>query len=317
VHTGSSDGRVNNDNLEWYHIPTIFNVLEEQGKSWSVFYNSGINSFTYLQFPYLGGLRDHFYHYPKFKILCSAAADAAPSAKLPAYSFVEPRFMASFFGLEQPNDYHPPHNICRGEKFLADVYQSIRKSPYRDKIMLVIMFDEHGGCFDHVPPPSGAAKPMPCPESRDGKFKFDRFGVRIPAIVISSYVEPGTVFRASPGEAPFDHTSIPATLRDWLKLNTDPTKFLPSPRIAAAPTLDRVLTRAKGNENNNWPDIVATCAIDGSDITPNMPLNDVQRGLFAGAKTNQSTLHPGFVNMEAKKLGTVEDGANFLRPEDG
>jgi len=60
VHTGSSDGHVNNDNLEWYHIPTIFNVLEDQGKSWGIFYNSEINSFTYLQFPYIGGLRDRF-----------------------------------------------------------------------------------------------------------------------------------------------------------------------------------------------------------------------------------------------------------------
>jgi len=83
--------------------------------------------------------------------------------------------MAGWFGLETTNDYHPPHNICRGERFLAEVYQLIRNSPYRDKIMLVITFDEHGGCFDHVPPPTGAIAPLPCPLSRDGKFKFDRY----------------------------------------------------------------------------------------------------------------------------------------------
>lgn len=315
VHTGSSDGHVDNDNLEWYHIPTIFNILNDQGKSWGIFYNSGVNSFTYLQFPYIGGFRDNVRQYSEFDDLCKAAANADPSDKLPSYSFVEPRFMASLFGGDQPDDYHPPHNICRGEQFLAGVYQSIRNSPYRDKIMLVVLFDEHGGCYDHVPPPTGAVAPQPGPVSRDGKFKFDRFGVRVPAIVVSSYVEPGTVFRANDGEAPYDHTSVLATLRDWLKLNGDPSKFLPSPRIAAAPTLDRVLTRKAGNENKNWPDIQATCTIDGSDISPNMVLNDVQRGLIAGAKVNQSTTHPGYVNIQAKQLGTLQDAEQFLHPD--
>lgn len=134
VHTGSSDGHVNNDDLEWYHIPTIFNVLQDQGKSWSIFYNSSVNSFTYLQFPYIGGFRDNVRHYPTFLDLCKAAADAPSSQKLPAYSFVEPRFMAGWFGLgDQPNDYHPPHNICRGEQFLAEVYQAIRNTPIETK----------------------------------------------------------------------------------------------------------------------------------------------------------------------------------------
>ncbi len=316
IHTGSSDGHVNNDDLEWYHIPTIFNVLEDQGKLWEVFFNSGINSFTYLQFPYLGGLRDHFHDYSDFEERCKAQPDADPSQKLPEYSFVEPRFLSGWFGLgEQPNDYHPPHNICRGEQFLANVYRAIQKSPYRDKIMFVVTFDEHGGCYDHVPPPTGAQAPQPCPLSRDGKFKFDRFGVRVPAIVVSSYVEPGTAFRAAEGEAPYDHTSIAATLRDWLKLDSGPGKFLPSPRIAAAPTLDRVLIREKGNENTNWPDITTTCTIDGSDISPDMPLNDVQRGLIAAAKMKQTHTHPGFVNMQAKQLKTFEHGASFLQPD--
>jgi len=134
--------------------------------------------------------------------------------------------MASWFGLgKQPNDYHPPHNICRGETFLAELYNTIRKSPYRDKILLLITFDEHGGCFDHVPPPTGAKPPMPSPVSRDGEFHFDRFGVRVPAIVVSSYVESGTVFRAADNQIPYDHTSIPATLGDWLSLASDPANF--------------------------------------------------------------------------------------------
>lgn len=314
VHTGSSDGHVNNDMYEWYHIPTIFNVLEDQGKSWGIFSAASVTpSLTYWQLPYLGGLRERAQqNYTTFKQLCCAPTTAPADEKLPAYSFIEPRFNAELFGLEQPNDYHPPHNICRGETFLANVYAAVRSSPYRDKIMLVIMFDEHGGCYDHVAPPTGAVAPLPCPVSRDGKFKFDRFGVRIPAIVVSSYVEPGTVFRASPGEAPYDHTSILATLRDWLNLAADPAKFLPSPRITSAPTLDRVLTRIKGNENSAWPEISPKCTIDGSDISPATPLNDVQKSLIvAAAVKNQGDGHIPTA-QEVKKFTTYAHGAEYL-----
>jgi phospholipase C len=314
AHTGSSDGHVNNDNYEWYQIPTIFNVLEAQAISWGVFFDAELTpSLTYWQLPLLGGLRDKVRRYSAFKELCAAPATADPDQKLPAYSFLEPRFVAEFLGAMQPNDYHPPHNICRGETFLADVYQAIRKSPYRDRILLLVTFDEHGGCYDHVPPPTGAAPPEPWPVSRDGQFKFDRFGVRVPAIVVSSYVEPGTVFRAGAGEAPFDHTSILATLRDWLKLPTEPGKFLPSPRIAAAPTLGRVLLRAAGNENKNWPDITPKCAIDGSDISPATPLNDVQKSLIVATHVLNDTDHPAVVAQAVKHcVHTYEHGAKLL-----
>ena len=103
------------------------------------------------------------------------------------------------FKIDYPEDYHPPHNVCRGEQFLAQIYEAIRSSPYRNEILLVITYDEHGGCYDHVPPPANAAPPEPEPVSRDGRFHFDRFGVRVPAIVVSSYVRAGTVFRAPQG----------------------------------------------------------------------------------------------------------------------
>ena len=136
--------------------------------------------------------------------------------------------------------------------------------------------------------------------------------MRIPAIVVSSYVEPGTVFRASPGEAPYDHTSTLATLRDWLNLAAEPTKFLPSPRITSAPTLDRVLTRAKGNENSAWPEISPKCAIDGSDVSPNTPLNDVQKSLIvAAAVTKPGAEHMPIVK-EVKKFKTYAHGAEYL-----
>jgi phospholipase C len=324
VHAGSSDGHINNDNYELYDIPTIFNVLESQGKSWGVFHDTTlIPSLTLGQFlGQLGTLQDHFYHYDVFQQLCQASPTSPLAAQLPAYSFVEPRFTPELglFDIDYPEDYHPPHNVCRGEQFLADVYQSVRNSPYRDKILLVIIFDEHGGCYDHEPPPSGAAVPQPSPVSRDGQFDFSRFGVRVPAIVVSSYVQPGTVFRASPNEPPYDHTSVLATLRDWLSLDSDPKNpFLPSPRIQKAPTLDRVLILNEQNKNTNWPVITAQCTVGADDQSLQTPLNDVQKSLIATAirQNNANPTDPATVAnaaQTAKSLQTYQNAMDLLHP---
>jgi phospholipase C len=321
LHAGSSDGHINNDNYELYDLRTIFNVLEERGISWGVFYDTTlIPSFTLGQFfPRLCGFPDRFHKFSTFARLCRAAANASAAEKLPAYSFVEPRFVPELGLLEVdfPNDYHPPHNVCRGERFLADLYQSVRSSPYRDDIVLVVLFDEHGGCYDHVPPPTGAVAPEPGSVSRYGDFRFDRFGVRVPAIVVSSYVQPGTVFRAANGQSPYDHTSILATLREWLNLAGDPAHpFLPSPRIAAAPTLQPVLTLSGQDRSTSWPDITAQCSVGGDDKGLSAPLNDVQRSLIATALRLRSDATPDVLATArvAKSLATYQRAFAFLHP---
>jgi phospholipase C len=323
VHTGSSDGHINNDDYEPYDISSIFNVLESQGKSWSVFHDTTyIPSLTLAQFfPQLAMHDDHFYKYDSFKKRCRANANASHGKKLPQYSFIEPRFTPELglFEINYPSDYHPPHNICRGEQFLADVYQSVRNSPYRDKILLVITFDEHGGCYDHVPPPTGASAPEPCPSSRDGTFDFSRFGVRVPTIVVSSYVLPGTVFRASPGITPYDHTSLLATLRDWLGLQNDPkNSFLPSPRIKNSPTLECVLTEDDSNKTSDWPEITATCIIGNDDKSLHTPLNGVQKSLIAAVRQNSgSPTTPETIAQikDVSDLKTYEHAINFMHPD--
>jgi phospholipase C len=235
------------------------------------------------------------------------------------------------FKVDYPQDYHPPHDVARGESFLAEVYQAIRNSPYRDAILLIVTFDEHGGCYDHVPPAAGAAPPYPGPISRDGTFDFSRFGVRVPAIVISSYIRPGTVFRASDGEAPYDHCSILSTLRDWLRLDGNPAHpFLPSPRIKAAPTLNRVLTLSEADKRIDWPDITASVSAGTDDTSFDTPLNDVQKSLLASAlaMNEAKAAAPSHVvtaaapatavagaAMHAKALVTYKDAFNFLHPQ--
>jgi phospholipase C len=334
VHTGSSDGHINNDNYELYDIDTIFNVLEAKGISWGIFHDSTIiPSLTFGQFlPKLCLHEKRFYRMSSFYRLCAQL----DGYTLPSYSFVEPRFMPEFglFKIDYPEDSHPPHNVCRGEQFLAKVYDAVRTSPYRDQIMLIITYDEHGGCYDHVPPPAGAAPPDPWPVSRDGRFQFDRFGVRVPAIVISSYVQPGTVFRAPDGSAPYDHTSILASLRDWLGLTgltnlaaklkewwfaKGGTKypFLPSPRIKAAPTVWPVLSLS--TPSNPWPEITAKCQLDITDADLETRLSDVQKSLLATARRQAAPQAAAAIQnqaaLEAKQQTTYSDALAYLHPE--
>ena len=256
AHAGSSDGNVVNKPYIPYGIDTVFTTLNAANVSWRVYHNTFYTpSLTRIQFSkhfFLSG----FEHYKRFLDRCNASAGAPASMKLPAYTFLEPRFVAERWldGVHHSEDYHPPHNILHAETFLASVYNAVKTSPYRDRILLLITFDEHGGTYDHVVPKSGAKPPAPGSVGKNG-FKFDRFGVRVPAIIVSSYVKPGTVFR-TPADVPYDHTSILATLRDWKAIS--PSQFLKSPRIDAAPTFDSVLTEAMPTAP--WPDVTPPSA---------------------------------------------------------
>ena len=77
---------------------------------------------------------------------------------------------------------------------------------------MIVTYDEHGGCYDHVPPPAGATPP----DTTVGEYGFDftRFGVRVPTVLVSPLIAPGTVFRVATGATPLDHTSILKTVEE-------------------------------------------------------------------------------------------------------
>ncbi len=262
-HLGSSRGQVNNFPYDpfAYDVPTIFNVLKEQKVSWAVYNDSIFESATRLQFPQLWDLllEPHFQGFDDFQ-------RDARNGNLPSYSFVEPSFLID------PNDGHPPHDFLLAEQFVWRVWQAVSSGAHWESTLLLITFDEHGGCIDHQPPPYGAPPPDDLRSSNG--FGFDRYGVRVPAIAVSPWIEPGTVFR-SPQEQPYDHTSVIATLRDWLHIPEQ--RMLPSRRVASAPTLEHLLTRAEPRaEVPALPFPAGEASKHHLELAP----NDFQKGLM-------------------------------------
>ena len=180
---------------------TIFDRLSKNNVSWNIYSHIWPLSLTALVHgdKYVWGTKE-FTTFQK----------DVDAGTLPQYSFLEPQFMF------RHNDMHPfseskhtvPATLKLGEKLILDVYNTIRCSDkYRDNTLLIITFDEHGGCYDHVAPPAVAVPPAP------GKgqmgFGFNRPGIRVPTVMISSWIQPNTIVNNE-----FEHTSFIRTISE-------------------------------------------------------------------------------------------------------
>lgn len=220
VHAGTSSGYVNNEGgdgiLFINDTPTIFNLLSTNNRTWKV-YCAGW-TITSLALLTQKRVWDFALKPGYFTYLHDFISDAQKPGGLPAYSFIEPNYIDSLvWGAE--NDMHPeshplqlygPSNVEEGEKLIYKIYTAIRNSPDWNKTLLLITFDEHGGCYDHVCPPATKSPDgvvIPQDASGGSGFNFDRLGVRVPAIVVSPFTAPGTILNA-----PLDHTSVLSTV---------------------------------------------------------------------------------------------------------
>jgi len=153
------------------------------------------------------------------------------TGNLPDYSFVEPNYSDhdSDTGEEVANDQHPDHNVQAGEAFIALVYNAIKgNAALWASTALLIVYDEHGGIFDHVIPPLCTPDQFTATANDTGTgqpFAFDRLGVRVPAILVSPWIPKGTIVSRV-----FDHASIPATVTKFFLGDYSPR----SPRETSA-----------------------------------------------------------------------------------
>ncbi len=266
VHSGTSSGHVYNEwstgehkwdiGVEINHEKTIFNLLEEAGLNWGIYHGESLlASFAFLLneqlHPYasLNRQKNRFFHMDRFY-------EDAKNGRLPCYSFIEPRYFDSLLYGPQ-NDMHPsylpvaldgPSNLLNGERLIYDVYAALRDGPGWPDTLLIITFDEHGGCYDHVAPPSAAPPDdvvIPPGAPGGSGFTFNRLGVRVPAVIVSPLIEPGAICHTV-----FDHTSIIKTVINCFGLKDaqgNPATL--GNRVSAAIDVGEVITLGRPRED--------------------------------------------------------------------
>jgi len=238
AHAATSDGDTENQTRP-YTNPTIFELLEKHGADWRIYFDDTPQVWA---FPALWDTADR--HAKWFPI--DRFTEHAARGDLPPYSFIEPNHRPPLHTLDHgpligtpglSNNQHPENNLvsnaaydtfpsegdsdfARAEQLIAAVYEALRANPELfDRTLLLVTYDEHGGLYDHVPPPTGVPGPGGGASGvgivqrallyrKSAAFDFTMLGPRVPGIVISPRVPAGTI-----DDQPRDHASIPATLR--------------------------------------------------------------------------------------------------------
>jgi phospholipase C len=192
---------------------TIFDIVEEAGHDWK---------FYYADAPLEMALVEKLTFSPgKIKGWKTFLSDLS-TGNLPSFSWVNPRWFVNLTTFDMASDQHPDHDVRQGELLMKTVYETLRSSPAWNKTALIITYDEHGGFYDHVPPPSNGVPPPDDRQSYPDNFQFDRLGIRIPTVVVSPWIQKGTVVSepdVKKGDkkpfdtSEFDLTSIISTVR--------------------------------------------------------------------------------------------------------
>jgi phospholipase C len=223
--SGTSQGHMD-DKTRTFTSPSICSELGRAGVSWKV-YGYDEAPLTRQTFSDLAAAPE-----TNFGLFADFRKDAAAGA-LPGFAFLEPSWSAT------GNSQHPNYDVALGEQLIHDVYTALRGGPDWNSTLFILTYDEHGGLYDHVPPPAGATPP----DNSAGEYGFDfrRFGPRVPTVLVSPLIAAGTVFRV-PGDAtPLDHTSIlktvearwslqPLTARDAAAVDVGGALTLAEPR---------------------------------------------------------------------------------------
>jgi len=287
---GTSQGHMD-DNTKSYTVPSIFGALTKAGHDWRIY--GYINpALTRADFPDTLSAPD-----ANFGLFTDFLA-AAKAGTLPEFTFLEP----SWSGTSE-NDQHPVSDVSAGERLIYAVYQAMKKSPLWESSLLIVTYDEHGGCYDHVAPPWTATPP----DSTTGEFGFDfnRFGPRVPTVLISPLIEAGTVFRVPDSGTPLDHTAI-------LKaIETRWTVPALTARDAAAPDIWPVITLTTPRADDPLNGVTPPSA-PASPLPRNIPthLQQVHAEMAAALPVRDEQ---GAMHHTVPRLVTSEDYDAYIR----
>ncbi|MEY2248586.1 alkaline phosphatase family protein [Streptomyces sp. BF23-18] len=313
-HAASSSGFVVNAPYENFPLhndaETVFERLEAAGLTWRVYVDPGMRmSATGM----IHAARLSRFFATRFSTL-DDFFDDAERGTLPAYSFIEPCLIHAH------NDYHPavnavfpgaaadsPSSVLGGEELLARVYNAVRGSSNAEgshfaNTLFLVAFDEHGGTYDHVPPPR-VDPPDPAGPAGQMGFGFDRAGIRIPTLAVSAYIDPRTVV-----SDPYRNTSLIATLRDRWPLGPPLTA-----RDATVPGIAPVLTRTTPRLQEDWPEIALRPAPPsaGPLVPPDRRLPPLGRYLL-GVAIALDTQYTGHVPDLDPRTATGRQADDYL-----
>jgi phospholipase C len=210
AHYGTSFGHVG---MELFYanqqFKSIFERLAAAGFTAKIYYYDQASS-TMEIVNLLRNQPQFFGTYEQFLADCRAGS-------LPDYCLIEPNYSDhdGDSGAIIASDQHPDHHVREGERFIASIYNAIKQNATLwASTALLVVYDEHGGIYDHVPPPAclpDGFVAQPSATMTNKPFFFDRLGVRVPAVLVSPWIPRGTVV----DNRIFEHASIPATVTRW------------------------------------------------------------------------------------------------------
>jgi phospholipase C len=215
---------------------TIYDLLDNGKLDWAIY--------TGDDFPQALHMEGMTKNLAKFRPLRNFKKELKAPNFSKSYVFIEPDWHP-FTHFKGGTSQHPLDDVTGGEALIKEVYEAIRSSPVWESSMLVITYDEHGGFFDHVAPPT-TVEPGDAqidPDSNRNGFNFRQLGVRVPAVVVSPLIGKGVI-----DHRVYDHSSVPATiegifgltnltLRDKEAARLDTLLTLHDPRSDAPVTL--------------------------------------------------------------------------------
>ncbi|HWT96261.1 MAG TPA: alkaline phosphatase family protein [Terriglobales bacterium] len=285
----TSQGHLDN-HVKTFTCPSVFGRLSDKKIDWTIYgYNRA--PLTRMDFPdTLRADPTHFGHFRDFQ-------ERAAKGTLAAYSFLEPSWSAA------GNSQHPNYDVAAGEALILDTYRALRDGPKWNATLLIITYDEHGGNYDHVPPPSDAVAPGDGSLTESGiDFDFTRFGVRVPAVLISPLIEAGTVYR---GTGRIDHTSILKTICERWK--TEPL----TKRDKAAASLGDVLTLSVPRKDDPMKGVLPPQLTAQHPSAPNPSKVDLLHAAKVAALPIRN--EQGYAEETEPDLSTSASIGNFVR----
>jgi phospholipase C len=206
--------------------------MTRNGVRWRV-YHPGISFFLlFKEMEALGS--EHFRSFDRF----AADAYGEKDDDWPEVVIIEPVYgdVARITG-QIPNDEHAPAPVGPGERLIRRVYDALAANEHTwEGTLFVISYDEHGGFFDHVPPPMIPYDP---PAGADYTEGFRSLGPRVPGLIVSPLVSAGHVCHAA-----LDHTSMLQLLAEKFTPGRPYSAAIEARRLQGIDSVSQVLNRS-------------------------------------------------------------------------